>query len=343
MFIRRPLFISPFPLGRRHYLAFTSGKGDPTDSVQDSLAYQEYSSRKKSIYRDFHGLTPGSPAYQEKGRKAEAFLANTTIFRLDQANDYAQRLSPTTRNYLNTPSPISLRKNFLKQVELIHQSSSIEGLRQPLGHSLQVCSFSLLPSFSLLSSVEDSKEKEEKGEIRNHFLALRYGLDLPSPLTPSHIHDLHHLLFQDCPPMNIWGKVVNYGEYRHLPSRPSGYPTVYAFPLEIPYLMEKWCSFYSFSPLSHERMENRQKERSTQFFHLAKGFLDLLQIHPYFDGNGRIARMVFAILLKQMQFPPLIFYQKSGITRRDYIDSIAAAHGGVETPFYRLLEKNLST
>jgi Fic family protein len=46
-------------------------------------------------------------------------------------------------------------------------------------------------------------------------------------------------------------------------------------------------------------------------------------IHPFADGNGRVARLIMNTLLIQKGFLPIII---PPVLRREYIDALEAAH-----------------
>jgi cell filamentation protein len=58
---------------------------------------------------------------------------------------------------------------------------------------------------------------------------------------------------------------------------------------------------------------------------LAKVHAELVLIHPFREGNGRIARMLAMLMALQAGLPPLIFTPLDGSARRRYIAGIHAA------------------
>jgi fido (protein-threonine AMPylation protein) len=61
-----------------------------------------------------------------------------------------------------------------------------------------------------------------------------------------------------------------------------------------------------------------------------------VQIHPFADGNGRVARALTLLVLEKRHFPPLVIDRWH---RKDYLDSLEAANGGDLRQLMRLFSK----
>lgn len=60
----------------------------------------------------------------------------------------------------------------------------------------------------------------------------------------------------------------------------------------------------------------------------------LTHIHPFDDGNGRLARLLANLALVQQQYPPLLM--RSEADRGQYLDALAASDDGDILPLYSL-------
>lgn len=60
----------------------------------------------------------------------------------------------------------------------------------------------------------------------------------------------------------------------------------------------------------------------------------LSQIHPFDDGNGRMARLIANLALVQAKYPPLLL--RSGADRGEYLDALGMADQGDILPLYNL-------
>ena len=60
----------------------------------------------------------------------------------------------------------------------------------------------------------------------------------------------------------------------------------------------------------------------------------LTHIHPFEDGNGRLARVLANFVLVEAAYPPLVV--RAGADRGEYYDALAASDEGNILPLYRL-------
>ena len=66
---------------------------------------------------------------------------------------------------------------------------------------------------------------------------------------------------------------------------------------------------------------------------------ELLLIHPFRDGNGRVARMLAILMALQADLPPLDFGSIRGHKRKEYYEAVQA---GLDQK-YELMEKIFRT
>ena len=67
----------------------------------------------------------------------------------------------------------------------------------------------------------------------------------------------------------------------------------------------------------------KKNKRKLHPFVLASMFHHKFEkIHPFFDGNGRVGRMLMNYILIKLSYPPSVIYKK---TRSDYLDSLSSA------------------
>jgi Fic family protein len=178
------------------------------------------------------------------------------------------------------------------------------------------------------SSVDDNGEigqlliSPRGRELANHFQTLRRCLsqDIAS-LGQSSLQDLHRSLMLG---------VDVHSEYRrpHESSRPHGYSTLYAMPLEVPELMRRLFEWLRL-PLAAEW---------SGALWACQVLLKFLHIHPFADGNGRIGRLLFLMALQKHDLPVVVFYSNQLDQKEQYLTPIYDAQER-DTPrdFYSLV------
>ncbi len=105
------------------------------------------------------------------------------------------------------------------------------------------------------------------------------------------------------------------GKYRQVMMSKSGFP--FAFPAQIFRLMaglEKG-PLYKYTPCCFKTIEEVTKA-------LAIVHTELVLIHPFREGNGRVARMLATLMALQSELPPLDFKNMIGTGKKGYIKAI---------------------
>ncbi|MEZ4529038.1 MAG: Fic family protein [Desulfobacterales bacterium] len=87
----------------------------------------------------------------------------------------------------------------------------------------------------------------------------------------------------------------------------------YALPEDVPCLMSKWIVL-----LNHFNMITRSQEEAV--FAYAALHLSFVRIHPFCDGNGRMARLLANLPVMRAGFPPILVPEEK---RKEYIRDLA--------------------
>lgn len=72
---------------------------------------------------------------------------------------------------------------------------------------------------------------------------------------------------------------------------------------------------------------------------LAEVHVELVLIHPFREGNGRVARILSTLMAFQAGLPVLNFKDITGLRRKDYFSAIKSGLGSDYKPMERLFEK----
>jgi len=92
----------------------------------------------------------------------------------------------------------------------------------------------------------------------------------------------------------------------------------YAAPENIPELMKKWFDLFRNLPEKTESDKSRQILDAYIKLHIS-----FVRIHPFFDGNGRLARLIANIPVLKAGYPPVIIPIEQ---RKKYIDVLSEYH-----------------
>ena len=92
----------------------------------------------------------------------------------------------------------------------------------------------------------------------------------------------------------------------------------YSAPGDTPFLMGKW--FKLFQAIDGDVVPNDSKQALAAYVRLHASFV---RIHPFFDGNGRLARLIANIPVIKSGLPPIIIPREE---RKTYIDTLSAYH-----------------
>ncbi|WPD22147.1 MAG: Fic family protein [Candidatus Electrothrix scaldis] len=94
----------------------------------------------------------------------------------------------------------------------------------------------------------------------------------------------------------------------------------YAAPAQIPALMENWLALYRDQIRKTEAAPNNPDITLIAYVQLHAAFV---RIHPFADGNGRMARLVANLPVLRAGLPPIIIPREQ---RKEYIDALSAWH-----------------
>lgn len=94
----------------------------------------------------------------------------------------------------------------------------------------------------------------------------------------------------------------------------------YAAPAHIPTLMENWFALYRDW---REKIEAAPDNMDLALIAYVQLHAALVRIHPFADGNGRLARLVANLPVLRAGLPPIIILREQ---RKEYIDALSAWH-----------------
>jgi Fic family protein len=189
--------------------------------------------------------------------------------------------------------------------------------------------------------VELSKKPDDvRALLESQLLAYELALDAATrntPISEAWIRRLHEVLTaaQAEHEVHVWigdqlvrqRQTLPHGEYKRFPN----------------HVRLRDGGFHPYAPVlaTRDEMTRLVRELGSDEFASAHPVLQaayahygLVAIHPFADGNGRVARALASVyLLRAVSMPLVIFYEQ----RNSYFESLAAADGGRPEPFVRLI------
>ena len=213
------------------------------------------------------------------------------------------------------PFPPALIKNLDDwfKIELTYSSNAIEGNTLTRRETAVIVEKGLTVG---------GKSLKEHLEATNHVKALDWIKNLISK-KPCHIIERDLLTFQELILSGIDDD--NAGRYRNVSVRISGSAVVMPNPQKVPDLMAEFIDWLS-------------RENKMHPVELAgEAHYRLVSIHPFFDGNGRTARLLMNLILMMMGYPPALIRKRD---RLAYIGALEKAQLGGSLDDYKKIVVN---
>jgi len=212
-----------------------------------------------------------------------------------------------------------------------HTSTAIEGNTLTLGETAFVLEEGLTVS---------GKPLKDHQEVVGHARAIDLIYDLVKrepEITENDLFNLHkavqtELVFDVYKPVGSWKVEPN---WTSMIDGDRQFIFEYAAPKDVPILMREWLKLLNrrISLPSEENISENDALSAYSELHIA-----FVRIHPFFDGNGRIARLAANIPVLKSGFPPIIIPKER---RREYIMSLTEYHlaAGIPKPGQPLLSE----
>ena len=199
-----------------------------------------------------------------------------------------------------------------------HTSTAIEGNTLTLGETAFVLEEGLTIS---------GKPLKDHEEVVGHARAIDLVYNLigkKSDLTEKDLFDLHKAIqteriFDVYKPVGAWkvepnSTVIVSGDTQVI--------FEFAAPKDVPELMQSWLAL--FQKTCKENTANKEAALAA-YVYLHVSFV---RIHPFWDGNGRMARLIANVPVIMAGYPPVIIPRER---RQEYIEALSEYHLAVGT------------
>lgn len=214
-----------------------------------------------------------------------------------------------------------------------YHSNNLEGNSLTFGETKALILFGI---------TAQGKPLKDHFEITGHDKAIKWVLDVVKgeyPLTESFIRELHSLLLKEPyevdaitpagQPSKRW---IQVGQYKRVPNHvltKTGEIFRFASVEETPSLMHDLIEWY--------RSESLELDVNPILL-AAEFHYRFIRIHPFDDGNGRMARILMNFILIHFGYPPLIIKTED---KQNYFSALRQADAGLIEPFFEYIITNL--
>lgn len=209
------------------------------------------------------------------------------------------------------PLPKAILNNLKKELEteLVYNSNAIEGNTLRLNETRLVLEEGVtVKGIPLKYHLETTNHKE----------AIDYIISVcnsKKPITEEVIIEIHKIILRD-----IENEFI--GRYRPGQVRILGANFIPPNAVKIPKLMKEFSAWLKKNP-----------DRLNEIEFSAQAHYKLVQIHPFIDGNGRVARLLMNLILIKNGYPLVIILNND---RQKYYRALNKANKGDFKDFYRI-------
>ena len=214
-----------------------------------------------------------------------------------------------------------LRQKFM--LEFNYNSNHLEGNTLTYGQTELLLLFGKVVDAANMKDLEDMKASNVGLKMMEEQAASEY------PLTETFIRQLHKTIlredyevYRNLPGGQSFSYTVHAGIYKTRPNSVitrTGERFEYASPEETPSLMTDLISWYR---------EAEETNRYTLAELCALFHYRYIRIHPFEDGNGRIARLLVNFILARHDYPMIVIQSSD---KENYLNALSACDGFVGT------------
>lgn len=212
-------------------------------------------------------------------------------------------------SYFYSGLPDDIKDSLLKQLNILwtHNSTAIEGNTLTLGETSSILELGLTIS---------GKPLKDHEEVYGHAKAVDLIIDFlnKSRVDTEDIFNMHRCVMQKSA-IDIMRPVGNWKQdYNGTTGIRDGKPVYMEFssPGDTPKLMRRWLKEFN-------RKLNSADSEVKAINVYTWAHMTFVRIHPFFDGNGRIARLIANLPLLKCGHPPLLISPEK---RVEYINAI---------------------
>ena len=237
------------------------------------------------------------------------YLDKAVIKRIESKMDELIQLRPLPPSAVN-----KLRQQF--EIEMTYNSNGIEGNRLTLKETYLVISEGITVK---------NKSLKDHLEAKDHYEALEFIMELvehkkPQTVSEQLVKTLHQIVVRDIE--KEWA-----GKYRNSNVMITGAKHKPPDAISVPSEMRDLIRWFG----KNER-ELHAIELASLIHH------KFVSIHPFFDGNGRVGRLLMNVILLREGYPISVVLKND---RKKYYDALSKADEGGYTSFVRMMAQSV--
>ena len=203
------------------------------------------------------------------------------------------------------------------RIKSIYHSNAIEG------NALDIGETKLVVEQGLTLTGKPLKDQAEAKNLSEALVFLEELIDDSSkPLTETDVRTLHQLVLRGIDDNNA-------GKYRAVPVQISGSDYPPPAPESVPAQMQEFGAW-----LADVSVANDNYGLSDAILYAAAAHTWFVSIHPFIDGNGRVARLIMNLVLMRYAFPIAIVTKED---RMRYYDALEESQASDLSPFISLV------
>ena len=203
------------------------------------------------------------------------------------------------------------------RIKDIYHSNAIEGNTLDIGETRQVVKEGLILTGKPLKDQTEAKNLSKALDFLEKLI-----VDSSKPLTETDVRALHQLILQDIDDDNA-------GKYRVVPVQISGSDYSPPAPESVPTQMQEFGAW-----LASVSVANDNYGLSDAILYAAAAHTWFVSIHPFIDGNGRVARLLMNLMLMRYAFPIAIVTKED---RMRYYDALEESQASDLSSFISLV------
>lgn len=231
------------------------------------------------------------------------------------------------------PLSADVESRILQKIRLDwnYHSNHLEGNKLTYGETKALILFGM---------TAQGKPLQDHLEVSGHDEAVKWIEDVVKgdfPLNETFIRQLHQLILKESYTKasktkdgQIVQRRINVGVYKTTPNHvltPTGEMFYFASPEETPAKMHDLMAWYA-----------EQKGKKDAILLAAEFHYKFIRIHPFDDGNGRVARLLMNFIMMQGGYPPAIIKTDD---KEYYYAALRQADAGILEPFLAYIAQNV--